>query len=199
MPLPLTPTKHPKFINPHEGLECKRLNVDTSLAIHNFIKRIRINEGTNTNTVNLLLQKTYDALVLRNITDFTSIDEFERFIAECIVVHPSEVYFKLDSGLHLDDSTDRVAKRSTPVLAGSPQFGTGADSLHGGTGSRLINPRPNGSDESGRVAGEDDKNARVTHKSTKLLRGDKTRSGGSLRKEGKNKQVEGKKAEGGET
>lgn len=88
-----TPTALP-FVNPWKGYDedqCSRLNSNVPTEIYNFIRFIRPDGGTMTTTINILFQKLVNELQQRNITANCDVAEFERFVAECVIIHPSDL------------------------------------------------------------------------------------------------------------
>jgi hypothetical protein len=53
---------------------------------YNLIKSIRPAQGTNTGVIGTLWKKLVNELSRKDISDFSKVDEFERFIANCHIV-----------------------------------------------------------------------------------------------------------------
>ena len=80
-----------KFENPYKSVDEEflvRLQSHIQKEDYEMIKLIRPNTGTVTTTVNMLWRKLIDALVAQGITDISSREQFEHFVANSQLVLP---------------------------------------------------------------------------------------------------------------
>jgi len=82
------------FINPYISSEkngdAMRLQSHIQRDDYLLVKLIRPSTGTVTTTVNTLWWKLIEALKSRGITDVTKQKEFEAFVANCVIILPTE-------------------------------------------------------------------------------------------------------------
>lgn len=59
-------------------------------GVHDILKSIRVEPGTLSISLNLLISKLIHELKSRNITDISKLDEFERFVDQSVLRLPEE-------------------------------------------------------------------------------------------------------------
>ena len=83
-----------EFVNPYKGCveanNYRRLNADVLKADYDFIRGLRLSNGTIQTTANIVWQKVCNALRERNITTVAQQGEFERFVANSVLVLPTD-------------------------------------------------------------------------------------------------------------
>lgn len=82
------------FENPYHALTAadrRRLTTDIHVSDWRYIKGIFMHDGVWNVTLNTLLVKLIHELKKRNITDWTSIDAFKHFVANCSIAGPEQL------------------------------------------------------------------------------------------------------------
>jgi hypothetical protein len=81
-----------KFQDPYAGLpdeRTSRINANVPTEQYKMLQRIRTERGTIQTTTNILLEKLFNELESRGITDFTRVDDFESFVVNCRLTLPT--------------------------------------------------------------------------------------------------------------
>ena len=77
------------FINPYLGARAastaNRINADISAEDFNFVRNLRIGEGTIQTTISILWKKLVYELKQRGIVSCAQQDEFERIVVGCTI------------------------------------------------------------------------------------------------------------------
>lgn len=162
------------FCNPYQFKDktlqkpMTRFNTDCDLDEYEFIKCIRPAQGTMAATINTLFHKLVLELKRRNILSLANRQEFERFVADCVITLPSEKESNQNgNNTNSNSPTDGESR----ILADTPRISTG--------GSDRQTDAPN---DNPRTSGESATNPNSSHKQSNLPSSSSGKSSGKRTK-----------------
>lgn len=139
----------PLFVNPYADSpdDGTRFNAQVDSEEYNYVKCIRPKQGTMVTTINTLYHKLVLELKRRGIKDLTNQQQFEDFVARCVIVLPEEIN-KQNNELNLTKLVESAVGAVPGILANLSGSTSGGDvreasTSHDGRGTQgtsLPNP-----------------------------------------------------------